>query len=189
MDNEECHGWWQGCVTQKTFCAMQGDKDDGNDEKDNEGLQWVPGRIDEEQWEGWQGAIKDISSVAIAAILAIKFVLSITRLEVWKEEPSLWRSCRSHYLLVKLRGEKPTVLLLCIETQSMHTMKEGHCYFWFARIAIPSLHHVYKKHQYYKEAEQWSARNKHKQCNPLWERKKIVIHWCSRATFNLEISS
>ncbi len=26
----------------------------------------------------------------------------------------------------------------------MHMMKEGHCYFSFARIAIPSLHHVYK---------------------------------------------
>jgi len=36
------------------------------------------------------------------------------------------------------------VMLLCIETQSMHMMKEGHCYFSFARIAIPSLHHVYK---------------------------------------------
>ncbi len=26
-------------------CAMWGDKDDGNDKKDDEGLQWVPGRM------------------------------------------------------------------------------------------------------------------------------------------------
>ncbi len=33
---------------QKKFCVMWGDKDDGNDKKDGEGFQWVPGRIDEE---------------------------------------------------------------------------------------------------------------------------------------------
>jgi len=26
-------------------CAMRGDKDDGNDKKDDEGLQWVLGRM------------------------------------------------------------------------------------------------------------------------------------------------
>jgi hypothetical protein len=30
---------------QKKYCAMQGDNDDGNDEKDNEGQQWVLGRM------------------------------------------------------------------------------------------------------------------------------------------------
>jgi len=73
-------------------------------------------------------------------------------------------------------------MLLCIETQSMHMMKEGHCYFSFARIAIPSLHHVYKNINIIRK--QNNEKNKHKRCNLLWERKKIVIHWCSRAIVN-----
>jgi len=74
---------------------------------------------DEEHWEGWQG----ISIVAIVAILAIKFVLSMTRLEVWKE-PSLWRSCWSQYLLVKLRGEK-TYCAAIMHRNTIHTYDEG----------------------------------------------------------------
>jgi hypothetical protein len=48
----------------------------------------------------------------------------MTRLEVWKEEPSLWRSCWSQYLLVKLRGGK-TYCAAIMHRNTIHAYDEG----------------------------------------------------------------
>ncbi len=58
-------------MTQKKIYAMWGDKDDGNDEKDDEGLQWVPGRM-----------MRNIKRDGKVPLKTFALLLSMTRLEV-----------------------------------------------------------------------------------------------------------